>query len=103
MILPGRTLTHREICDVVADVAPRHDIAKVSYFGSYANGRATTSSDLDLLIVFNKKEQKSLLNLLAFQKEMEDTLGVAVDVLHSPLPKNTFLNVVKEVLVYEQP
>ena len=98
-----RVLTYEEIEGALSAIAPHHDIARVSCFGSYAENRATSASDLDLLIVFNNKEAKSLLDLIAFQLEVEDTLGLSVDVLHAPLPDNTLLKITREVLLYEQP
>lgn len=50
----------------------------VKIFGSYARGEATEKSDLDLLMEI--KEGKSLLNRIALKQELEDFLGLKVDI-----------------------
>ena len=45
-------LSHEDICKAVSEVAARFPLKKVSYFGSYAEGRASMESDLDLLVEF---------------------------------------------------
>jgi len=71
----------------------------VSYFGSYADERATSESDLDLLIEF-QKPRISLFMLSALKLDLEDLLNVSVDVIHAPLPKDSLLEVKEMVLVY---
>lgn len=66
-----------------------HPIKKVSYFGSYADGRATSRSDLDLSIEFHKP-RISLFVLLAIKLDLEDMLNIPVDVIHTPLLEDSF-------------
>ena len=94
-------LTHEKICSVVAKTAEIHPIKTVSYFGSYADGRATSESDLDLLIEFHKP-RISLFVLSAVKLDLEDLLQVSVDVIHAPLPENSLIVPKEEVLVYGQ-
>lgn len=48
-------------------------------FGSYARNEATDESDLDLIVEFG--ERKSLLDVVHVKHELEDTIGVEVDLL----------------------
>ena len=92
-------LTHEEICSAVLKAAELHPIKKVSYFGSYAEGRATSDSDLDLLVEF-QSPHISLFVLSAIKIELEDVLNVAVDIIHAPLPKDSLIEPKRVVTVY---
>lgn len=48
-------------------------------FGSYARNDAHEGSDLDLLLSFHTR--KSLLDLVALQLELEEKLGMKVDIV----------------------
>lgn len=65
-------------------------LQKVSLFGSYAEGRATEESDLDLLVEF-EKPSVSLFTLNALKYDLEEALGLPVDVVHAPLPKESMI------------
>jgi predicted nucleotidyltransferase len=93
-------LSHEDICNAVEKVAGEYSLAKVSYFGSYADGRATEKSDLDLLVEF-AKPSVSLLKIVGLQQDLEELLNIPVDVIHSPVPKDSFLEIVKTIVAYE--
>ncbi|MDR3052331.1 MAG: nucleotidyltransferase domain-containing protein [Coriobacteriales bacterium] len=92
-------LTHKDIEKSVLEVTSAFPVAKVSYFGSYAGDNANEDSDLDLLVEF-KTDAVSLLTLLDIKYQLEDSLGVPVDVIHSPIPKDSLLKIDNEVLIY---
>ena len=92
-------LTHEEICSAIIKVAEFHSIKKASYFGSYADGKATSSSDLDLLVEFDKP-RVSLFLLSAIKLDLEDQLKIPVDIIHAPLPKDALVQPKKVVSVY---
>ena len=73
-------------------------LRKVSIFGSYADGRATDASDLDLLVEFDSPAV-SLVKLNALKYDLEDALGLPVDVIHAPLPAGSMITVGKVVRV----
>jgi uncharacterized protein len=59
--------------------ASRHGAHNVRVFGSTARGTSEADSDLDLLV--EMEPGRSLLDLVAFWQELEDLLGIHVDVL----------------------
>ena len=61
----------------IKNVLKKHNIAKAGIFGSYARGEQKKNSDVDILIEFNG----SLLKLVALERELEEKLGVKVDLL----------------------
>lgn len=60
-------------------IAAAHGARNVRVFGSVGRGEANGSSDLDLLV--DMAEGKSLLDLVALGADLEEALGVAVDVV----------------------
>jgi len=80
-------------------IAPMYPLKKVSYFGSYAAGNQTGTSDLDILVEFTTPGV-SLLILSDLKLRLEDELRVPVDIIHFPLPKDAFLRIGKVVPVY---
>jgi uncharacterized protein len=60
-------------------IAAAHGAGNVRVFGSVSRGEAGSDSDLDLLV--DMSEGRSLFDLVALSDELEDTLGVDVDVV----------------------
>lgn len=75
-----------------------HHLRSVCVFGSYAEGRATESSDLDLLVEFDSPAV-SLIRLNALKYDLEDALKLDVDVVHAPLPESSMIRPGKVVRV----
>jgi uncharacterized protein len=63
----------------VSRIAAAHGARNVRVFGSVVRGESTDSSDLDLLV--DMAEGRSLLDLVALGDDLEEALGVAVDVV----------------------
>jgi uncharacterized protein len=61
------------------DICKANDIAMVGVFGSMARGEQTERSDIDLLI--RPAKPKSLLSLVALEREISSALGRRVDLL----------------------
>ena len=95
-----KILTLDEIKATVAKVAPEYDVVRVALFGSYADGNQTKNSDIDLLINFSTPSV-SLFKVFGFRHDMEDLTRKKIDVIHGPLPKGSFLEIQKELLIYE--
>ena len=92
-------ITHEEIKKAVASIAETFSLKEASYFGSYADGRQSDSSDLDLLLEF-KKPAVSLFTLSAIKNDLEEQLKIPVDIVHSPVADDSFLEIGKMVKVY---
>jgi predicted nucleotidyltransferase len=63
----------------ISRIADAHGAGNVRVFGSVRRGEADSSSDLDLLV--DMSEGRSLLDLVALGDELEEALGVEVDVV----------------------
>ncbi len=61
------------------EICRQNDVSKVGIFGSVARGEATAESDIDLLVEFSRR--KSLLNLVALERQLSTALGRRVDLL----------------------
>ena len=93
-------LAQANIFEAIHDVAPRVKARRVSYFGSYAQGTATSKSDLDILVEFDTPGI-SLLTLIDFKDQLEQRLGIPVDVVHGPVPEGSMIEIKEIVPVYE--
>lgn len=63
----------------VLPILRRHAVRKVGLFGSRARGTSHESSDVDLLV--DLPSEMSLLDVVALKLELEDRLGLAVDLV----------------------
>lgn len=63
----------------IMQIAKSHGAITVKVFGSRARGDARPNSDLDLLITV--RPGTSLLDVIAIQQDLEDLLGIPVEVL----------------------
>lgn len=87
-----------EITDAVLKLVPKYSIKKVTLFGSRAEGTNHDDSDVDLILEFN--QPVSLITLSGIQIELEEMLGVGVDLIHGPLTANDMIEVHKEIVLY---
>ncbi len=65
--------------DVVHAIVARHRAANVRVFGSVLRGKDHEGSDLDLLV--DAAPDASLLDLVKAQREIEQALGITVELL----------------------
>ena len=61
----------------ILEVAERYGIEDVRVFGSRARGDSTQESDLDLLVKY--REGTSLLDVIGFEQDLEEMLGIKVE------------------------
>ncbi|MFH1829498.1 MAG: nucleotidyltransferase family protein [Pseudomonadota bacterium] len=60
-------------------IALSYGATSVRIFGSAARGQAKPSSDLDILV--SMKPGATLLDIIAIKQDLEDLLGISVDVV----------------------
>ena len=61
------------------EVCRKNDVVKVGVFGSMVRGEGNEQSDLDLIVEFSRR--KSLLALVALERQLALALGRKVDLL----------------------
>jgi predicted nucleotidyltransferase len=65
--------------DDLAELCRRHQIRRLSLFGSTLHGNAGPDSDVDLLVEFEASATPSLFDVAGIEQELEDLLGRRVD------------------------
>ncbi len=90
-----------DIKNVINDLINEYEIKKVDLFGSYASGKPTSKSDIDLLVEF-KSQTISLITLAKLKYELEERLDKSVDIIHGPLNIDSILTVEEVIKLYEQ-
>lgn len=63
----------------ILQIASRHGAQNLRIFGSQVKGAADKDSDIDVLVEF--EEGRSLLDRIALIQDLEDLLGMKVDVV----------------------
>ena len=92
--------TIEEIQQIITSIAKKYRLPAVYLFGSYARGEMTEASDIDLRIDKGEIRGFQLAGLLL---DLEDSLGVPVDLVPTTSLDQHFLNSIQdeEVLLYE--
>jgi len=57
----------------------KHKIKSIKIFGSYARGEQRETSDIDIIVKFEK--HPTLVEFIKIQEELENLLGIKVDLL----------------------
>jgi hypothetical protein len=63
------------------ELKKRYRVREIGIFGSYVRGVQKRSSDLDILVEFEKDAKLSLLDVARLEIELSDLLGVNVDLV----------------------
>lgn len=92
-------LSIQEIIDNMTIVANEYPIKKAELFGSYANGKSTSDSDVDILMEFTTS-RVSLLMINNIKYRLEDLLKRNVDVIHGPLSDDSMIEIDRRILIY---
>jgi predicted nucleotidyltransferase len=89
------------INNIVAPIAKAYGVERVYLFGSYATGKATPDSDIDLRI--DRGRISDLFTLAVFYDELQDKLDAPVDVLTTGALDDKFLKRIseEEILLYD--
>jgi predicted nucleotidyltransferase len=86
-----------EIKKIFAPVAKKHGVGKSYLFGSYARGKASAESDIDICI--EKGNIKTLLQLSQFYIDINKIFGKQVDVVTTKGLDNNFRKSIKKDLI----
>lgn len=86
-----------EIKKVIRPILNKHGIKKAGIFGSLARGEPVVN-DLDLLVKIDRRI--SLLEFIGIQQELEDQLGIKVDLVEYKAIKSELKD---EILRDEEP
>lgn len=87
-----------EITRAVLKLVDQYSVTKVVLFGSRADGTNCDDSDVDLIMEFSIPV--SLLTLSMIKIELEEMLGVKVDLVHGPVTSADILEINKEIVLY---
>ena len=92
--------TLEQLKELIAPIAEEYQLAAVYLFGSYARGDANQDSDIDLRI---DKGAIRGLQIGRLAADLEDALGIPVDLVPTGSLDSNFLNSIAddEVLLYE--
>ena len=101
--MDGRVYATEEIRKIIEPIAREYGIKRLALFGSYARGEATQKSDIDFHLI-DTGGLWGYFKLCGFKQELEERLGVNVDVLTTGSMDSEVLENVRrdEVLIYEQ-
>ena len=93
--------TVTDIQRIVAPIAARYGVERMTLFGSYARGENTSESDIDLRV---DKGQVRGLQMAFLLTELEDALKIKVDLLSTSALDDAFLSSIRgeERLLYER-
>ncbi|HWQ65531.1 MAG TPA: nucleotidyltransferase family protein [Methanospirillum sp.] len=90
------------IRDTVIQTLLPHGVSQILVFGSYATGKSTPESDLDLIVSFHSR--KDLFDMGEMREDLIEALGIQVDLLSegaiSPYLKDKIKN--EAVVIYSE-
>lgn len=93
-------LSTNEISEGVKKAVEGYPVKNVKIFGSYAEGKQTEDSDVDLLVEFYSPHV-SLFIISGLQIRMQELLGKDVDLIHAPIPDDSLIDIGRTISVYE--
>ncbi|RPI94640.1 MAG: hypothetical protein EHM32_06545 [Spirochaetales bacterium] len=65
----------------ITEILRKQDVKKAGLFGSIVRGDFSPDSDIDILIEFNDKHNKSLLDLIELKSLLEEKTNQRIDLL----------------------
>ena len=99
--MENKIYTTNEIKEIITPVIESYGIKKLAIFGSYAKGEASPQSDIDFHLI-DVDGTWGYFKLCGFKQELEDFLGVPVDVLTTGAMDDEIYEKVREseILIY---
>lgn len=89
----------QQIAESVDVVSREYPLRRMELFGSYATGKNTPQSDVDLLAEF-AQPRVPLLKISALKFRMEEFLGTDVDIIHGLLPEESMIEADRRIPLY---
>lgn len=95
---------NQSLASVLARFFSTQPVVRAYVFGSYARGENHPNSDIDILVSFDKKAKVSLFDHVNMMYELQDLLGIEVDLVTegSLLPFAAKTAEKDKVLVFER-
>jgi hypothetical protein len=91
-------MTNDEMKDKIIEVIKNYPVKSVVLFGSRASGENRADSDVDLIMEFSTPI--TLLTISKLTIDLEEILGLNVDVIHGPMQETDLLEIGKTVKLY---
>jgi predicted nucleotidyltransferase len=73
-------ITHQQQAIILDLLKPLQPV-KVGFFGSFARGKKKEESDLDILVHLHYPNTISLLKLAGVEQNLQDALGIPIDLV----------------------
>lgn len=91
-----------DIKRIASPLAKRYGVERMGLFGSYSRGVQEESSDIDFII--SKGKLRGAVQFMQFVYELEEALGVHVDIITDKIDDAEILAEAKrdEVVIYEE-
>ena len=86
-----------QLSEMKPELMARFPIRSIAIFGSYARGEQNKNSDLDILVEISGTAGSDFIRLA---DELEDALGIAVDLVSRNGMKDRYFKAIKEELIY---
>lgn len=88
----------------IAEYFKGQPIIRAWLFGSYSRGEETSGSDIDILVDYDKSVRLSLLKICGMMTDLEDILGIQVDLVENGRLKDFAVASVDndKILIYER-
>jgi len=97
-------MTVDEVKKKIVPILEKHGVQKAALFGSFVRGEQSEDSDIDIIVEFKDRENKTLLDLIGLELELQETTNRKVDVLTyrsiHPLIKDNILK--EQEIFYEE-
>lgn len=91
-------MTNDVIRKYILSIIDKYPIKKVTLFGSRANETNRDDSDVDLIMEFFVPV--SVLTLSKIRCELEEIMGINIDIIHGPLRDDDMIEIGKVVELY---
>lgn len=96
--------TTKKIIQEIAEYFKSQPILRAWLFGSYSRGDESSNSDIDILVDYDKSSRLSLLRICGMITDLEDILGIRVDLIENGKLKDFAVQSANndKILIYER-